>query len=154
VILRTEPDGTIPATMCPLGAVIAPQGPDATVPPMPLRRSTLVVVAAEAVAEAIDGFLSRLEGLDEATRAWLPAERTIVAHCTDARLRRVVRWRDGTIEDLDETEVRLVDITVTADSSTILGLADGTLAFADAYLTRRLRIDASITDLLLLRAAL
>ena len=112
------------------------------------------MVAADAVAEAIDGFLARLEALDEATRAWLPAERTIVAHCTDLRLRRVVRWRDGTIEQLDETEVRMVDITISADSTTVLALADGTLSVADAYVSRRLRIDASITDLLLLRAAL
>jgi len=113
-----------------------------------------VVVVADAVGEAIDTFLARLESLDEGTRAWLPAERTIVAHCTDIRLRRLVRWRDGAIEHLDLTEVRSVDITISADSATVLGLADGTLTVSDAYFSGRLRIDASVTDLLRLKAAL
>jgi hypothetical protein len=50
--------------------------------------------------------------------------------------------------------VDLPDIRVVADSTTVVALADGGLTVSQAYASGRLRVEASLADLLRLRAAL
>jgi Fe-S cluster assembly iron-binding protein IscA len=50
--------------------------------------------------------------------------------------------------------VRRPDIRLVVDSDDLVALADGELDFSKAYTSQRIRIQASMTDMLRLRAAL
>lgn len=84
----------------------------------------------------------------------LPARRTIEARCTDLGLMYHALWRDGELGQLCEGQADRADIRIHVMSTDLPGLADGSLRFRDAYAAQRLRIDASLTDLLRLRAVL
>lgn len=108
----------------------------------------------EQVEQVLAELVGRLGHLDSGTRAMLPARRTIEARCPD--LGKVVhaRWDNGRIEVLDGQLPRRADIRISVRSDDLLALADGELDFPRAYAQNRIRIDAPVTDLLLLRAVL
>lgn len=84
----------------------------------------------------------------------LPARRTIEAHCTDLDVMYHATWSSGAMGELVQGPAHRPDIRIGITSADIIGLADGSVRFREAYVTQRLRIDASMTDLLRLRAAL
>ena len=84
----------------------------------------------------------------------LPARRVIEASCTDLGLMYHARWRSGQLGDLLPGAARHADIRIHVASTDLVQLADGTLPFRRAWADRRLRIDASMTDLIRLRAVL
>lgn len=100
------------------------------------------------------GLLSRLGEVDETTRAMLPARRTIEASCPDIDLVRHAEWRRGELELLDEVPPRRPDIRISVHSDDLLAIAAGELAFSRALASNRLRLDASMADLIRLRAVL
>lgn len=98
--------------------------------------------------------MGRLTQLDPSHRAMLPARRTIEANCTDLGLAYHAHWRHGELGDLVRGAADRAHIRLHVASVDLLGLADGTIRFREAYATQRLRIEASMTDLLRLRAVL
>lgn len=98
--------------------------------------------------------LTRFEQVDPATRSTLPHRRVIEARFPDLDLVRHARWHQGELHVLDEAPQDRADIRVTVDSDDLLAMAEGRLSFARAYAANRIRLDASMTDLLRLRAAL
>lgn len=106
------------------------------------------------VEASIGALVGRLGSLDGGYRAMLPARRTIEARCTDLGLMYHALWRDGQLGKLLEGPADRADICIHVASTDLASLADGSLAFRDAYVSQRLRIDASVTDLLRLRAIL
>lgn len=84
----------------------------------------------------------------------LPARRTIEACCTDLDLMYHALWRSGQLGDLVAGQAPRPDIRIHVASTDLHDLADGRLPFREAYASQRLRIDASMTDLLRLRAIL
>lgn len=84
----------------------------------------------------------------------LPARRTIEAHCTDLDLMYHAEWRDGQLGRLAEGPAPRADIRLYVSSTDLGRLAVGTLTFRDAYASRRIRVEASMTDLLRIRAVL
>lgn len=98
--------------------------------------------------------VGRLGTLDAGYRAMLPARRTIEANCTDLGLMYHATWRNGQLGDLVAGAAPRAHIRIHVASTDLVLLADGTLPFRDAYATQRIRIDASMTDLLRLRAVL
>lgn len=106
------------------------------------------------VDDILIGLLRKLGTVDESTRALLPSRRTIEARCPDLDLVRYAEWRRGDLELLEEEPPRRPDIRLSVHSDDLLLIASGELAFARAVASNRLRIDASMPDLLRLRAAL
>lgn len=106
------------------------------------------------VEASIGALVGRLRSLDAGHRAMLPARRTIEARCTDLGLMYHALWRNGQLGELFEGQADRADIRIHVVSTDLAGLADGTLRFRDAYAAQRLRVDASLTDLLRLRAVL
>ncbi len=92
--------------------------------------------------------------MDANYRAMLPARRTIEARCTDLGLMYHALWRSGQLGDLITGQAARPDIRIHVASTDLCDLADGSLPFREAYASQRLRIDASMTDLLRLRAIL
>ena len=111
-----------------------------------------------ATVEEVDAILTelleRLTGLDDQTRALLPSRRTLEARCPDVDVVRYARWRDGALEPLDAAPPRRADIRVSVDSDTLVALHRREMTFSRAYVDGLLRLDASMTDLLRLRAVL
>jgi len=113
-----------------------------------------IVAEVEEVEAILDGFLERFGELDPASRAMMPTRRTIEARCPDLDLVRYGEWRNGSLTVRDEPVSRRPDIRISVRSDDLVQLSNGELAFSQAYLAGRIRIDASMSDLLRLRAML
>lgn len=106
------------------------------------------------VEAVLADLLSRFDQVDSGTRAMLPSRRVIEARCPDLDLIRYAEWRSGDLAVLASPPDRRPDIRVTVDSDDLVAMAEGRLSFSRAYAANRVRLDASMTDLLRLRAVL
>jgi len=111
-----------------------------------------------ATVEEIDAVMWQLLGrfgeVDDDLRALLPSRRTIEARCPDLDYVRHAEWRRGELVVLQEPPTRRADIRISVRSDDLLAIANGELTFSRAYASNRVRLDASMTDLLRLRAVL
>lgn len=98
--------------------------------------------------------IGQLQDVDPRYRPMLPSRRTIEAYLEDLDLTYHAYWRSGKLSDLHDGSADRPDIRLTVHSDDLVGLADGTLGIREAYLSQRLRIDASMTDLMRLSRAL
>lgn len=113
------------------------------------------MATAEDVEATLGGLITRLHAVDAASRSMLPSRRLVQTTCPDLDTTWHAEWRDGHVGDVVRgTAPRRPDIRVRVDSDDLLALADGSLAFRDAWHAGRVRLDASVTDLLRLRAAI
>lgn len=108
----------------------------------------------EEVDQILGDLLLRLGDVDPGTRSLMPSNRTIEARCPDLDLVRHAIWRDGNLEVLATPPPRRADIRISLASDDLLALHRGELTFSRAYAANRVRLDASMTDLLRLRAIL
>jgi hypothetical protein len=112
------------------------------------------VAEIDEVEAILDAFLERFDGLDDSARALIPPQRLIEARCPDLDLVRHAEWRNGRLTLLEEPPARRSDIRISVRSDDLVKMSNGELAFPQAYLAGRVRIDASMSDLLRLRAVL
>ena len=108
----------------------------------------------EEVEQALADLLERLDSVDDSTRSLLPTRRTIEARCPDLDLVRYAEWRSGRLSIVDGPHERPADIRISVRSDDLLRITNGELPFTRAYASNRVRLDASMADLLRLRAAL
>lgn len=108
----------------------------------------------EEVEAILDDLLERFAEIDPAARSVLPSDRIVRASCPDLELVRHALWADGQLRLLDDPPTRRADIRISVRSDDLVRLAAGDMTFGQAYLGGRIRIDASMSDLLRLRAAL
>lgn len=112
-----------------------------------------------ATIEEVEGtfadLIARLDALEPRQRAMLPSRRTLQATCTDLDASWHAMWRNGEFtEVVDGEPERRADIRIRLGSDDLVELAAGRLDFARALGDGRVRVDASMTDLLRLRAVL
>lgn len=112
-----------------------------------------------ATLDEVEATIHRLmryaERIDPSYRAMLPSRRTIEAHCPDIDRTWHAHWRDGAISDLEAGALgRRADIRLTVRSDDLLAMARGELDPRRAYGDDRIKVEASMTDLLRLRAIL
>jgi hypothetical protein len=99
--------------------------------------------------------IGRLAVLDSRQRAMLPSRRTIQATCTDLDASWHAIWRNGQFSDVvDGPAEGRADIRIRLASDDLVELAAGRLDFGRALADGSVRVDASMTDLLRLRAVL
>lgn len=109
----------------------------------------------EEVQATLERLVRAIENLDQGSRAMLPSRRTIEARCPDIGLVYHAEWRSGSLGELVEGPApKRPDIRVEVSSEDLMAMAAGELDFRTAYQGQRVRIDASMRDLLRLRAAL
>ncbi len=109
----------------------------------------------EDVQRVLHELIGRLEHVDPNYRAMLPSRRTIQAECPDVDLVYHAFWRHGKLSELHEgPSERRADIRIRIDSDDLLALVEQEVDFGRAYADGRIRIDASMTDLLRLRAVM
>jgi hypothetical protein len=112
------------------------------------------VATPEEVETTLRALMRRLKRIDRSYRAVLPPHRVVEAEFPDLDLVYHAVWEDGSISDLRPGPAHRSDIRVVVGSDDFLALAAGALGFRHAYATSRVRLHASMTDLLRLRGLL
>lgn len=106
------------------------------------------------VEETLRRLMRRFQDLDPSYKALLPSRRTVEAEFPDLDLVYHASWRNGDISDLQPGPADRPDIRLTCGSDDLIRMANGELGFRRAYATSRIRLEASMTDLLRLRGVL
>lgn len=103
--------------------------------------------------EAIETLIDKLAQVDPEVRRGSVPDRTIGVNVLDHDVTYVGQMKDGELLDV-HTEpggVRL-QVRLVCSSDDLVALSQGELNFAHAWATGRVRLDASLRDLLRLRA--
>jgi len=114
----------------------------------------VAVAELEEVEGLLRDLISGLERIDPSYRAMLPARRTIEAELPDLGVVYHAFWKHGQMSELHEGAAARPDIRIAVDSDDLIAIAEGELDFAQAYAQNLVRIRASMTDLLRLRAVM
>lgn len=108
----------------------------------------------EECREALDRLAARLAGADSATRKKASLDRKLACKITDLSATFVGRLHDGQLTDITRDDAGTGQITMTVSSDDLVALTNGTLKFSSAFTSGRVKIDASIFDLVKLRSML
>ena len=81
-------------------------------------------------------------------------DRSISCHLSDLGVTFAGQLRDGEMRDIRQVGAPNGQIKLSTTSDDLLALVDGSLNFARAWAAGRLKVDASVFDLLKLRALL
>jgi hypothetical protein len=103
---------------------------------------------------ALDGLAKRLAGADSGTRKKVALDRKLACQITDLSATFVGRLRDGELTEIVREDGGKGQITLTVASDDLLALTAGTLRFPSAWAFGRLKVEASVFDLVKLRALL
>jgi putative sterol carrier protein len=110
-------------------------------------------VIEETLAGLVDRF-NRHTAHNPAVKAELQGmHRTIAIHLTDAG-QYALDLRDGELTGLRSGPAQGADLTITTDRATFLGLVRKEIGPMKALVTRKLRVDGSLEDKLLMRRLL
>jgi putative sterol carrier protein len=100
------------------------------------------------------GLARRLADVDDDLRRKHAVDRTVTCRITDLETDFSGRISDGELVDVKQEPLPGAQIKLSLTSDDLLALTDGQLNVASAWATGRLRVDASIKDMLRLRALL
>jgi hypothetical protein len=112
-----------------------------------------VATVAECEA-AFTELASRLGSVDDETRKKAAFDRSVSCTLRDLDVIFGAHLVDGELQDIKQVESPDAQLRLSVTSDDLVALTDGTLAFPKAWASGRLRIDASVFDLLKLRALL
>lgn len=101
---------------------------------------------------AFSQLADKLGQVDEKTRKKVVLDRSVSATITDLDTAFQGRLRDGGLHDIEEVSKASAQVKLTMSSDTLIALTDGSLGFGSAWATGKLKIDASVLDLLKLRS--
>lgn len=108
----------------------------------------------EQCEEALRALAKRLAAVDAETRSKYVVERTVSCRIRDLDVVFVGRIDDGGLTDIRQADDASAQVRLATSSDDLLALADGRLGVPSAWATGRLKIEASVLDLLKLRALL
>jgi hypothetical protein len=106
---------------------------------------------------ALRRLAERLDDVDESVRRKHAPDRTISCRIPDLGLSFSGRLRGGALTDLtdaaeDDPRIRDAQIRLTMSSDDLIAVTDGQLPIANAWVDGRVRVEASVLDLLKLRS--
>jgi len=104
--------------------------------------------------KALASLARRLTSADPQTQRKAGFDRTLSCTITDLGVIFSAHLRDGELRDIKQAESPSAQLRLTTTSDDLLALTDGSLPVMRAWTSGRLRIDASIVDLLKLRTLL
>lgn len=109
----------------------------------------------KAVEQAVQGLLERLAEVDPDVRRRYAVERTVACRVRDLDLVYCASFDDeGTLRSLTTAQDGDAQVKLAASSDDLIALIEGRLSVPTAWATGKLRIDASMLDLLKLRSLL
>jgi hypothetical protein len=103
--------------------------------------------------QALHGLAARLATADATTRKKASLDRTLSCHLTDLGVSFAGRLRNGALEDIYPAGSSSAQVRLSMTSDDLLRLAAGELALVPAWASGRIKIRASVLDLLALRSA-
>jgi predicted lipid carrier protein YhbT len=109
------------------------------------------------VEQRLSELIARLDASDEGARSLadtLPERRTLSVHVTDLEAHYWTVLERGRMGPLEVGPRDQAEIRIRAPSDVLVDLIDGRGGLFSAYLAGRVRIDASMSDLLRLRKLL
>ncbi len=101
---------------------------------------------------ALRNLAARLDGLDPHTRRKHAPDRSITCRFPDLGTSFSGWLHEGALRDIAEGGLPNAQIKLTMTSDDLLAVTEGRLAFPTAWATGRLKIEASLLDLLRLRS--
>ena len=109
----------------------------------------------EAVEQAVHDLLERLAEVDPDVRRKYAVERTVACRVRDLDIVFLAAFDDdGGIRELTTADRGDGQVKLSASSDDLIALIEGRLSVPTAWATGKLRIDASMLDLLKLRSLL
>jgi predicted lipid carrier protein YhbT len=104
--------------------------------------------------KALQSLADRLSAVDPATRAKHSVERTVTCRISDLDVCFFGRLDADGLSDIQLVDEADAQVRLTTSSEDLLALVDGRLGVPSAWATGRLKIEASVLDLLRLRSLL
>ncbi len=108
----------------------------------------------EQSAAAMHRLADRMKGMDANAKAKTMLDRSVTCHLRDIGVTFGARLRDGTLQDIRQVDATDGQIRLTMTSDELVEMVDGRLSFAKAWASGRVKVHASVFDLLKLRALL
>jgi hypothetical protein len=105
----------------------------------------------EECAAAMQRLADRMHGMDEDTRGRTMLDRSVSCHLRDIGVTFGAQLRDGTLQNIRQVDSADGQIRLTMTSDDLLELVDGSLQFGKAWASGRVKVHASVFDLLKLR---
>jgi len=112
------------------------------------------VASVQECEAALQGLARQLAGVDAQTRRRHAMDRTVACTVTDLGVVWTGRLTGAGVEGLRRSDRADGQIRLTVGSDDLVALTDGRLGLASAWGSGRLRIDASLLDLVKLRTLL
>jgi len=103
---------------------------------------------------ALQRLAGKLREVDEEDRNKHAFDRTLSCHVPDLDVTFSGALRDGHINDITTDDAPRAQIRLTAKSDDLVAMTDGHLSFGQAWLSGRVKVDASVRDLLKLKSLL
>lgn len=107
---------------------------------------------------AVDYLVARLADVPVDTRRRHAPDRTLTIEVTDLGIAYVGRMADGELVDVASVPLPVegepAQVRLALSSDDLVALADGVLSLSAAWASGKLRIDASVLDMVRLRALL
>lgn len=110
------------------------------------------MASVEECERAFRGLAANLAGADSAARQKASFDRSLTCSLRDLKVIFAGRLHDGHLLDIQQVDKADAQIRLTMSSDDLLGLVAGELSMGSAWATGRIKIDASIFDLLRLRS--
>jgi hypothetical protein len=101
---------------------------------------------------AMHKFAEILGTLNEGTRKKATIERSVTCHLRDLGVTFGGQLRDGGLQDVTRVAAPDGQIRLTMTSDDLVALVGGSLQFPRAWATGRVKVDASVLDLIRLRS--
>jgi predicted lipid carrier protein YhbT len=108
----------------------------------------------EECTAALARLAEQLGGVDAETRSKHVLNRSLACRVSDLDVTFRAELRDGGLHDIRQGQADGAHITLRVKSDDLVALTDGRLGFAGAWATGKVKVDASLTDLLRLRTLL
>ncbi len=105
-------------------------------------------------ATALRTLAERLNELADDRLRSLTPDRTIVCRIPDLGASFSAELRDGSVLDINEGDRTAAQVTFTVNSDDLIAVTDGSLEFTSAWASGRLKVNASMRDLLRMRSLL
>jgi SCP-2 sterol transfer family len=102
--------------------------------------------------QAVERLASRFDEMDDESRRKV-LDRTISCRLTDLDVILTGHLHDGGIDDITLEPAPKAQIRLTMSSDDLVALADGELNFLRAWTSGRVKVEASIFDMLRLKSA-
>jgi predicted lipid carrier protein YhbT len=103
---------------------------------------------------ALERLAERLSSVDEQERRRHAFDRSLSCRVRDLDTTFTGQLRDGHIEGISEAPAPKAQIRLTTDSDDLVAMTNGHLSFGQAWLSGKVKVEASVMDLLKLKSLL